>query len=36
MTMLMEDLIQRFILIKNRNPLHANELLDYLQKSYIL
>ena len=33
--MLMEDLIQRFKLIKNRNPLHANELLDYLQKSYI-
>ena len=34
--MLMEDLIQRFKLKKNRNPLHDNELLDYLQKSYIL
>lgn len=34
--MLMEDLIQRFILEKKHNPLHDNDLLDYLQKSYIL
>lgn len=33
--MLMEELLQRFIVEKNRNPLHDNELLDYLQKSYI-
>jgi hypothetical protein len=30
-----EKLIERFQLVKNRNPLHANELLDYIQKSYI-
>ena len=35
MTMLIDDLVQKFILVKERNPLHANELLDYLQKSYI-
>jgi YppF-like protein len=33
--MLVEDLINRFVLVKKRNPLHANELLDYIQKSYI-
>ena len=33
--MLIDDLVQQFILVKERNPLHANELLDYLQKSYI-
>ncbi|OAH56645.1 MULTISPECIES: YppF family protein [Bacillaceae] len=33
--MLLEDLIHRFELVKKRNPLHANELLDYIQKSYI-
>jgi hypothetical protein len=33
--MLVEDLIDRFVLVKKRNPLHANELLDYIQKSYI-
>lgn len=33
--MLIEDLIKHFTLVKKRNPLHANELLDYLQKSYI-
>ncbi|MBZ5753657.1 YppF family protein [Metabacillus rhizolycopersici] len=33
--MLVEDLIHRFVLVKKRNPLHANELLDYIQKSYI-
>ena len=34
-TMLVENLIHRFELVKERNPLHANELLDYIQKSYI-
>ncbi|MCQ6280812.1 YppF family protein [Bacillus sp. EB600] len=33
--MLLENLIHRFELVKERNPLHANELLDYIQKSYI-
>lgn len=33
--MLVEDLIHRFELVKKRNPLHANELLDYIQKGYI-
>ena len=30
--MLVEDLIHRFKLEKKRNPLHVNELLDYIQK----
>jgi hypothetical protein len=34
-TILVEDLTHRFKLVKKRNPLHANELLDYIQKSYI-
>ena len=34
-TMLLENLIHRFELLKERSPLHANELLDYLQKCYI-
>ena len=34
-TILLENLIHSFELIKNRKPLHANELLDYLQKSYV-
>jgi len=33
--MLMEDLIHRFKLVKNCNPLHVNELLDFVQKRYI-
>lgn len=33
--MLVEYLIHRFKLVKKRNPLHVNELLDYIQKSYI-
>ncbi|WP_028401869.1 YppF family protein [Ectobacillus panaciterrae] len=33
--MLVEDLIQRFVLVKKQKPLHVNELLDYIQKSYI-
>ncbi|HEY4549705.1 MAG TPA: YppF family protein [Bacillus sp. (in: firmicutes)] len=33
--MLIDNLISRFKLVKNRNPLHANELLDYVQKCYI-
>ena len=33
--MLVDNLISRFKLVKNRNPLHANELLDYVQKCYI-
>jgi YppF-like protein len=35
MTMILEDLIHQFILIKKRMPSHANELLDYIQKGYI-
>ena len=34
-TMLVEDLIQQFKLVKDKNPLDVNELLDYIQKSYI-
>ncbi len=33
--MLLQDFIYQFILIKKRVPLHVNELLDYLQKSYV-
>lgn len=33
-TMLVEDLIHQFILIKKRKLSHTNELLDYLLKSY--
>ena len=33
--MLFEELIHRFKLEKNQPPLHANELLDFVQKSYI-
>lgn len=33
--MLFEELIHRFQLEKNQPPLHANELLDYVQKCYI-
>jgi YppF-like protein len=33
--MLLENLIHRFKQVKGRNPLHVNELLDYIQKSYI-
>ncbi|MFJ5624939.1 YppF family protein [Peribacillus loiseleuriae] len=33
--MLVEDLIHRFELAKKRKPLHADELLDYIQKGYI-
>lgn len=33
--MLLQDFIHQFILIKKRVPLHVNELLDYLQKSYV-
>jgi hypothetical protein len=32
---MLEELAKRFELVKKRNPLHMNELLDYLQKSYI-
>ncbi|MCQ6277152.1 hypothetical protein JMM81_19955 [Bacillus sp. V3B] len=32
---MVEELTNRFELVKKRNPLHINELLDYLQKSYI-
>jgi hypothetical protein len=34
-TMLVEGLIHHFKLVKQRNPLHVNELLDYIQKGYI-
>lgn len=33
--MLIEDLIHQFILIKKRKPSHSNELLRYIQQSYI-
>lgn len=33
--MLIEDLIHRFQQVKKQTPLHVNELLDYIQKSYI-
>ncbi|WP_182480549.1 YppF family protein [Peribacillus asahii] len=33
--MLVEDLIHQFKLVKDKNPLDVNELLDYIQKSYI-
>lgn len=33
--MLVEDLIFRFEQVKERSPLHTNELLDYMQMSYI-
>ncbi|WP_100331040.1 YppF family protein [Bacillus xiapuensis] len=29
------ELIYQFILIQKRKPAHANELLDYIQKSYM-
>lgn len=32
---MLEELTKRFESVKKRNPLHVNELLDYLQKSYI-
>jgi YppF-like protein len=32
---MLEELIHRFQLEKNQSPLHANELLDYVQKRYI-
>ena len=34
-TMLVEGLIHHFKLVKQRNPSHVNELLDYIQKGYI-
>lgn len=33
--MLLEDLTRRFTLVKNCNPLHVNELLDFVQRTYI-
>jgi hypothetical protein len=32
---MLEELKKRFELVKKRTPKHVNELLDYLQKSYI-
>jgi CRISPR/Cas system-associated endoribonuclease Cas2 len=32
---MLEELKKSFELVKKRNPLNINELLDYLQKSYI-
>lgn len=32
---MLDKLIQQFMIEKNQSPLHANELLDYLQKRYI-
>lgn len=34
--MLLEDLIQRFVSEKNRNPFHVTELHNYIKKGYIL
>ncbi|MBM7650122.1 hypothetical protein JOC78_003106 [Bacillus ectoiniformans] len=34
--MLLEDLIIHFILLKKQLPKHANDLLDHIQKSYLL
>ncbi|MGJ7922185.1 YppF family protein [Neobacillus sp. LXY-4] len=34
--MLLEDLIQRFIVEMKRNPLHVSELHNYIKKCYIL
>lgn len=33
--MLLDQFIHRFQLEKNQPPLHVNELLDYIQKSYL-
>ena len=30
--MLMEDLIHRFKTVKNTEPMHANELLDFIRR----
>jgi hypothetical protein len=32
---MLAELIRKFELVKDRTPSHVNELLDYLQKSYI-
>ena len=32
---MLEELKNRFEQVKKRTPIHVNELLDYLQKSYI-
>ena len=32
---MLAELTRKFELVKERTPLHVNELLDYLQKSYI-
>ena len=32
---MLAELTRKFELVKDRTPLHVNELLDYLQKSYI-
>ncbi len=33
--MLVEDLTRRFNLVKNREPLDVNELLDFVQRRYV-
>jgi hypothetical protein len=33
--MLIEDLIHQFILMKKREPSHLDELIHYIQRSYI-
>ncbi|WP_338470610.1 YppF family protein [Niallia sp. XMNu-256] len=33
--MLLEDLTRRFNLVKNYDPLHVNELLDFVQRRYV-
>ncbi|WP_428909569.1 YppF family protein [Niallia sp. Krafla_26] len=32
---MLKELTKRFESVKQRNPLHVNELLDYLQRSYV-
>lgn len=32
---MLEELKNQFVQVKKRTPKHVNELLDYLQKSYI-
>lgn len=34
--MVMKELIYQFILLKKRQPAHANELLDFIQTNYLI
>jgi len=33
--MTLEDLISKFIQMKNHKPLHVNDLLDFIQQNYV-